>query len=252
MEEDLINQYRIFHTLFKTEMDKSFGHKDYDIKQNNYHLLTKRGKYLSGISSLSARMVEAISDLDKVLVFIRRYPDAKYLNINRIDNIDYIKYHLEVLTHKIHTILEIMKLMINEVYELSISERDCSWDNLKIRKELENTDVLKLLELYHKTFKGLIEARHLNTHRATDIDPVTNNMKSTLSLLRMDYEYSNLLNQETLNKFTPFLLRHEIKEYRKERVSYVKSVKDGVKYYTDIFKNIVLKEANRRALQKDE
>jgi hypothetical protein len=146
-------------------LEDAKNHKDYNILKNNFHLFSEKNKYVMNTFRYYNNITEFNEDIKKVEFFLRRFPNSKFLNENDIDNLTYIKYHMEVLFHKIHTILELKKLMINEVYNVGFSEKNCSWENLKKHSKLRNKAPVQILKNYFKTFKYIIDLRHLNTHR---------------------------------------------------------------------------------------
>lgn len=249
-KDELFKQCELFIKELQSEMEKALEHPDHDINKNNYGCMSEKGRYLLRINKLMCKISELLGDLKKVLVFIRRFPDSKYLIDNGIDNIDYIKYHLEVLTNKAHNILEIMRLIINCTYELGLSTNECSWNNLKSKLDI-NSNIMQVLNLYHKSFKEVIKLRHSIVHQGNDVDSVTTDMKSYLSLLRTRCEYSGYLSSEDKElQISKMLLKFETKNYKKEKIKYVKSMIHASEYYTDLFKYYIYKQAHEQALLK--
>lgn len=249
-KDELFKQCELFCKELQSEMEKALEHPDHDLNKNNYRCMSEKGRYLLKINKLMCKINELLGDLKKVLIFIRRFPDSKYFIDNGIDNIDYIKYHLEVLTNKAHNILEIMRLMINSTYELGLSTNECSWNNLKSKLDI-SSNTMQVINLYHKSFRDLIKLRHLIVHQGNDVDSVTTDMQSCLSLLRTECEYSGYFSREDKElQMSKMLLRFETKNYKKERIKYVKSVIHASEYYTDLFKYYIYKEAYKQAMLK--
>lgn len=249
-QNELFEQCKLFCKELQSEMEKALEHPDHDINKNNYSCMSEKGRYLIRINKLICKINELVGDLKKVLVFIKRFPNPKYLIDNGIDNIDYIKYHLEVLTNKAHNILEIMRLIINSTYELGLPTNECSWNNLKSKLDI-NSNIMQILDLYHKSFENVIKLRHSIVHQGNDVDPSTTDMQSYLSLLRTRYEYSEYLSVEDKEQqMTKMLLKFEMKNYKKERIKYVKSVIHASEYYTDLFKYYIYKKAHEQAMLK--
>lgn len=59
--------------------------------------------------------------------------------------------------HKIHTILEVMKLAVNDIYEINLPPKDCTWDNLKNNPIFKGTKSKLIIEAYFFTFKHIIK-----------------------------------------------------------------------------------------------
>ena len=90
--------------------------EDFSDTKSNYHLLSNKGRYLFDTSDLNYKLNGLIDNLDLIEVFLTSYEPLKFKE-NKINEIDHINYHLEVYYHKIHTILELMKLATNEIFQ---------------------------------------------------------------------------------------------------------------------------------------
>lgn len=98
----------------------------YDNKKNNHHLLTEQEKYVINTMDQTFKIQGLIEQLYFIKVFIRRFPFYTFYKENEINQLNYIQYHTEVLLHKIHTITEIMKLILNQVYLLKLTPKNCT------------------------------------------------------------------------------------------------------------------------------
>lgn len=215
-------------------------HPEYDVMKNNFHLLTERGQYTMKVFNLYNRILDLITDLRSIEIFLKRFPLSKFYEKNEIDILSYLKYHTEVFYHKIATILDILKLMVNEVYELNIPEENCSWDNLKKRLDVAKTPELLIIESYYKSFKHIISARHLNTHQAYYYDKDTDDMRAPLLL----YKNREMFDSEVDDNFRKFypegLLKFRIREFRKKRLEYIKNGNNVADEYSNMFVNVIL------------
>jgi len=230
------------------EVEKRVG---YSSSKNNYNLLTPAEKYVMNIFNLYNRLTGLLADLDRVITFTKRYPASNYYEKNNIDKLDYLKYHTEVYLHKIHTIMEVKKLILDEVYELGIPEKDCSWTKIKRNQIVNQTRAFKLIELFYKSFDTVIEARHRNTHRALYESCLDLEVESTLEIYKLSEELDMEIDED-FYKYNPnFLLDYQLKLHRKERVTFMQNGKNVVHEYTDMFMNEILKVAIQKHSEKE-
>ena len=224
--------------------------KGFSFEKNNYHLLSSTEKYIMDIFNLYNRLNELYKDLERVIIFIKRYPDAKYYESNNIDKLAYIKYHTEVYFHKIHTILEVMKLILNCVYELRIAEKDCTWNKLKNNSKVNQTKAYKIIELFYKSFEKIIEARHRNTHRALFNSGVDLDLEAALDIYKLSNELDLGVDLEFMRAYPPMLVNYELKLHRKERVDFMQKSNKAAKHYYDMFINEILRVAIMKYSEK--
>ena len=212
--------------LFSEDIPKRKG---FSFDNNNRNLLTKKEVYLLNIQSYQFNLNIVVEQIEHIEVYIRRFPQKKYLEENNINQLAYIQYHTEVLAHKVHTVLEIMKLLVNEVYKLGIAKKKCSWINLieAVDKEIPP---MKLIARYYSTFKNLIELRNLNTHRGYFIDKSKNEIELKFGLSLHDLNKNNKVKTDLeLSKLFPkYLIKYKIKEHRKQRLNYVKTTRTTI------------------------
>jgi hypothetical protein len=222
-------------------LEEAKNHKDYNIQKNNYHLFSEKSKYIMNTFSLYNKIIDFNEDIKKVEVFLKRFPNSNFLNENDIDNLAYIKYHIEVFFHKVHTILELKKLMINEVYKVGFHEKDCSWENLKKQPNLKNKLPMLIVENYFKTFKIAIQARHFNAHRGYYYDNDSIDISTPLNIYKWAEEVNYDL-EKTFKLIMPkVLIEHKLKMFKKEKIEYVKNAFKATTYYKDeFFKHILI------------
>lgn len=234
----------------KEAMDEVSKVEGHDIMKNNYHLLSERGKYVMGVFKYYSGILSIVKDLEKTEVFLRRLPNSKYLKENGISGLQYTQYHLEVFIHKVHTLLEMKKLMINEVYELGIKEKDCNWDLIKVRPEIKGKKIHKILDSYYATFKQIIDARHVNTHRGVFKDSEKDDLESALFLYEGYEKYGLELDNEIKKAFPKFIIDWKIKGYRKGKIKLVKDSKKKIEVYVKNFFDEMTPEFEKRKAGK--
>ena len=192
--------------------------------KNNHHLLSEREKYTSRVFRIQSALVSTSEQLLHIKIYLNRYPFRKYYFEKGISQLDYIQYHTETLFHKVHTVLEIMKLLLNEVCQLEIPPKDCSW--IALLKKMKKTDPsMECLDRYFNAFQHLIELRHRNTHRGYYED----NDKE-----RIDVNYGLMLYKEEINgyeidreikkKLPIEMINHLLKKHKETRVKLVEKV----------------------------
>ncbi|MDN3588039.1 Cthe_2314 family HEPN domain-containing protein [Pedobacter aquatilis] len=98
--------------------------------ENNHHLLNEDERYASRIFRLQSALRNTSEQLQHIRLYINRYPFRKHYLANGISQLEYIQYHIEALYHKVHTVHEIMLLMVNEVYGLGLIQMKCRWPNI--------------------------------------------------------------------------------------------------------------------------
>lgn len=205
-------------SLINTDFEKRPG---FEAGANNHQLLNDGEKYTTRVFKIQSDLRRISEQLTHIRIFLNRYPFRQYYMDKGISQLEYIQYHTEALYHKVHTILEIMRLLVNEVYSLKIPAKDCSW--IKMCQNLKKTEKpMKMLEAYFNTFKNMIDLRHLNSHRGYYEDEEKDNidLKLGLFLHRDDYP----IDEETKNKFPIRYINYFLKEHKKERVKLVEQV----------------------------
>jgi len=240
INQDLLMDFLTTINELMHDVEKRDG---FSYSKNNYHLFSSREKYYMDIFNLYTRINDLKRDLERIEVFLRVYPNAKYLTKHNIDKLEYIKYHTEVFFHKIHTIVEVQKLLLNQVYVLGLSEKQCSWDTIKKKLGDVNIRALDVVEKYYIAFEHIIEARHKNTHRAIYNDKDTVDFSGGLFVYKT-FEQMNKEVDNNFQKIAPkFLLEYELKMYRKERVNFIKQSRIAAESYIDALVNYVLIDA---------
>jgi hypothetical protein len=152
---------------------------------------------------------------------MRRFSDKKFYEANEIAQVAYIKYHYEVFIHKIHTILEIKKIAVNDIYGIGLSEKDCTWNNLKNQPKIKNKPISNIIEIYFKSFKNVILHRHLNTHKAYFGDKINDELKSDFSLYTNAEKYNINIGEDIRRMMPKSYIEYRLNKYKKERIEYV-------------------------------
>lgn len=241
----------LFLDFFEKSRKEATEHQDYDInKNNNYHLLSESGKKASRVFKYMNLLLDLLSDLEKTHTFIKRFPLKEYYEKNDIDQLDFIKYHYEVFIHKVHTIIEVKKLWLNDFYEIGLKEKDCNWKNLKGKKKLQKSSAKIIIENYYKSFEHIINFRHLNTHRGFYIND--KEFLKTDLLIYNGFKKLGIEVSDDFKKMRPkFIVEHQIKLYRKEKLEYIKNGIDVARKYSELFITIILTEFLKNLSKKN-
>lgn len=220
---------------------------EFKIGQNNFHLLDNSEKYVSRVSKINGDLRRVFEQINSVRIFVRRFPNKKFYYENGIGELDYIQYHTECLIHKVHTILEIMKLTINEVYCLEVPKKECNWNTLTSKLN-KNTPCLKIIDVYYKVFNDFIESRHINTHRGiyNDDEKETIEMDYGLDLYQISYNLNYDLGEDFKNQFPKFMIEFKIKELRKNRVKLINETEKNINDLLKAFMTSLNDEFKRR------
>ncbi|RLZ08038.1 hypothetical protein EAH69_10595 [Faecalibacter macacae] len=200
------------------------------IKSKNYnenvHHKNMPDNLKMGLNTLNyiIQLDDLHNDLKKCLIFIKRFPLRKYYEENDIIEIDFIKYHHEVLIHKIHTILEVIKIAVNDILKLNIKSKNCNLNSMKTKSAFVNSEFHKLIDAYYKTFENQINHRHLNTHRAIYLDNVNKDLNTKLGLYKLYKKMNIEVDDEIQNLIPEFILESKVKQYKREKVNFFKEV----------------------------
>jgi hypothetical protein len=238
--QDIIIEFLSTINELMHDIEKRAG---FSYGKNNYHLFSSREKYYMDIFNLYNRINDLKKDLDHIEVFLRVYPNVKYLNKHNVDKLEYIKYHTEVFFHKIHTIVEVQKLLLNKVYVLGLSEKQCSWDRIKKELGIVNLRALDVVEKYYDAFEHIIKARHLNSHRAIYNDADADEISGDLFIYKTFEQMKKEVDDDFKRISPKVFLEYELKMYRKERVNFIKQSKIAANSYIDAFINYILIDA---------
>ncbi len=220
----------------------------FKIGQNNFHLLNDTEKYISRVSKINGDLNRVFEQINHIKVFVRRFPNRKFYHQNGIGELDYIQYHTEILIHKIHTIMEIMKLIVNEVYCLKIEKRNCNWRNLT-KKLSKETPCLLIIDSYLKTFKNYIDLRHINTHRGIYQDKGKEEIEMDygLDLYLMSDSLGYELDDKFKTTFPKFLIDYKTKELKRQRIKFIIKTEEIINGKLKIFLTSLNEEFKDRA-----
>lgn len=215
---DIVNSFML------NEFEIVRSNKDYRDDVSNYDLLSIEGKYTIDFIDLVYRLGKLIDDINIVETLITKY---SVVNIITIDEIDYINFYLEIFYHKINTINDVLKLLVNHVYKLEIDEKLCDWKSISQRRNDINPNALDIIEKYYKSFKSIIHIRNLNTHRNLNVNP-SSKMISALLLVKK-------IKAKQMDPIFLDLVNEKLESHKMEKIDFIRSSKDTAKFYIDFF-----------------
>ena len=200
---------------------------------NKRHLLTSIHKLNIDINSKYVELINIKDDLKKVVIFLRRIPSKKFYEENEISELYYVKYHLEVFFHKVATGSDLLKLLVNVLFELNIENRNCNMDKLKKKLPDEHhQNFIKLIEAYDKTFETIKFLRNKNSHEAKFYDDEFERLAMIDNLYRNSKKFD--METESLNLIMPVgYLEFKIKEWRKGKVEWITEAINAYEKYID-------------------
>lgn len=200
---------------------------------NKRHLLTSIHKLNIDINSKFGALNDIMGDLEKAAVFLRRIQDKKFYEKNKISELDYVKYHLEVFFHKVATGSDLLKLLVNVVFELDIPNRSCNMKSLQKKlPEKHHQGFLKLIEAYDKTFETIKFFRNKSSHEGKFYDEEFDRLNMIDGLYRNSKKFE--METQSLSDVMPeFLLEFKIKNLRKEKIGLIVSAIDTYEKYID-------------------
>lgn len=237
-----IELYRKFIDVINSSIEELYNHPERKSSQSNFHLLSEKGKYSSKVFEYYSKMNQTLDDLRKIEIFLRRFPLKNFYQDNEITHLDYIKYHTEVFYHKINTLLDLFKIIINNVYELGLSEKKCTWENLIKSEKSKQSVLIKVVECYYKSFEHVLIARNLNSHRGQFHDSEKDDLEDYLFLYKNSEKFNMELGDNFKKMMPKFYLQYKVKVYKNDKLKFIQNGNKVAKEYANIFSNIFFEE----------
>ena len=118
------------------------------------------------VYSIISKIGSCYTCINQACNFIKRRPTIKELDRNEeMTVIDYYNYHYDVIIHKLSTILDLSIKLINQVFDLKLSDRSCTWDNLlKKRDMISIPGVLDIQALFYYLMEEIKLDRNESSH----------------------------------------------------------------------------------------
>ena len=200
----------------------------YSLKENNSHLLTVNEQKTLRISNLVNNLTTVLNDIRIIYILINKLPPKVYLEKHDLSELEYVKFHTESFLHKVSTIHDLMGLIVNELLNLGIPQRNCNWKNLTKHQNFNESRCKVFIEEYYRDFSYLIELRNLNSHRGLFNDDKMDRIGNPMNIYRQ-YKRLGMELDEDFKKTTPlWLVNYMFKEFKKERLQEIKKVEQKI------------------------
>ena len=153
-----------------------------------------------------------------VRAFIRRRPTKAYLRKHELNEVKYYEYHYASFLHRVHTIVEVMKLVANYAFSINLSARDCKWENLKVSEDFANSTMRRVIDSCYVKLNVHIQLRHLSTHRGNIQNTAMGSLDAELSARDRWTDPAELSKQpeEIQRYFHPVHVRHRVELFKKD------------------------------------
>lgn len=203
------------------------------VEGNKRHLLIPIHRLNIDINSKFVELSNIKDDLKKVIIFLLRIPTKKFYEENEISELDYVKYHLEVFFHKVATGSDLLKLLVNVLFDLKIDNRKCNLINLKKNlSEQHHQGFIDLIEAYDETFETIKFFRNKSSHEAKFYDDEFERLAMFDNLYRNSKKFD--IETETLNQIMPVgYLEFKIKELRKGKIEWITEAINSYEMFID-------------------
>lgn len=221
----LLNPFSIKLLHLFSESTKNFEKRNgYISGGNNYEILSSTEKYLSDVFRVQSDISQIFEQLRHIRIYVQRYPLKAYYMNHGITQLDYIQYHIEAMIHKIHTIQEIMRLLINEVYKLELLPQNCSWRNLTKKISVTEKPMI-LLTRYASIFANIIAVRHLNSHRGYYKDADKDKIEINYGLNLYKFEREGYTVDEKFKEIIPLrYAEYFMKQHKKNKLKLIDEI----------------------------
>ncbi len=231
MKEGKVNLYHngFLHTI----MDLFFS----TIKDSNnktYEELPPAQKYVVDINTYNSRLLIALDEIKYTRTFLRRFPLKDYYHQNEISETKYTKYHIEFYYHKLFIIRELIRQLINSVYQLNLIKIN-NISDLVMRLGKEDPSILLLKDFENKLNYYRIK-RNENVHQGEFIpDNDFENLKMWIDL----HSLSNLLKQQLpKDVLQEKVVESLARNYRKDKARMLNESLIGMEKYINSFYDI--------------
>ena len=213
--------------------------------ENNWHTLTEKEKYIMHIFNAYTRLDHVIEQLNHIVIYLNRFSLNEKFEKNDINELTYLQYHLEVYFHKIHTVLELKKIIVNRVFKFDLKDKDCTWENLKKCKGFNGSVVEPVMDKFFKAFKPMIDRRHFNTHRGYFDDPEIDRFSTPLFIYAQSRKY-NMDISDYKQVYPEFLVKYGVRDLRRKRAKEIATNNETLYLFINAFYTAINKTFNSR------
>lgn len=160
--------YNIFE---KTALLKSLTYKVADLVERvnllevDKSTLSTQENYLINVFLATYRIIDTYEQLKHIEIYFDRFLMKRLLIKHNINSSQYIQYHLENHLIRISTVLDQFLILVNDVYFLGFSHKQCKYKPILKELKLYNKLMADALVLLNNEIDNSIKQRHLIVHR---------------------------------------------------------------------------------------
>lgn len=121
------------------------------------------------VFNIISNILSCFKCINQASNFIKHRPTLKELDKNEeMTVIDYYNYHYDVVIHKLSTIRDLSFKLINQVFDLKLDDKKCTWSNIsKHEEQITISGVLSIQVLYYHLMKEIEEERNESSHNGS-------------------------------------------------------------------------------------
>lgn len=148
--------YIMFAYIYSVVKPKNTSNSETDESEE----LLEDEKFIANLHRILTGIDNCLRTIDISCLFIRRFYGKKYFESKEISVTDYLKYHYDMICYKSATLKDLYFKLINHLYILGISKKECNWDNIsKHKSDINNPNLFKILEFNYDSLKSIIERK---------------------------------------------------------------------------------------------
>lgn len=129
--------------------------------------ITPEIAYHNSVFHYASNLIDAISRMEEVPIYLRRFPTSKYFNENGITLHKWINYHYSSYLVVVVSLYDIALLLTNAVFALGINPRFCNKKKVAKNEFVRKTEVKMCLDKLSEAIDDYRETRHLYVHRGS-------------------------------------------------------------------------------------
>lgn len=173
------------------------------------------------IDRLAARLNDLIMTVDGIRVvraFITRLPPKSFLQRHELNSMKYYEYQYNSFLHRVHTVVELMKLVANEAFQVGLTPQKCKWDELLTSKAFARSRMSRVIDSCFNKLGPHIEKRHISSHRGMIEHDTMGYMDAELSTIERMRSTGRFeaLPEEVKRYFHPVYMKWRLKNFKAE------------------------------------
>ena len=194
------------------------------IDDNPEYVENAKDEYITSVTQSAINIIFTYEQLEFIPVFMRRFPDKKFYNDYGINHPKYLQYHIENHFLKVATILDQCVRLTSDIYNLGISPKLSSLNQLTENKHTKKTKSVEILKKLNKEIQEIKTIRNKISHRGEFND-------SEIDRVSKFYFISSVSEEGEITKYSERTLKFHMKEVVKNRTELVISNTEKLKSY---------------------